>query len=290
MTTPLKRISTRLAELLKNHDKTGARARRLTFDSLPLATCVKFEGEPLRHVMSPPVPVTGPETEALFDAWLYPLHTGEGEPEKESVGETLFNFMNKGETLGDKTVRLLYALGNAEGAVLTYDQHTVKVQHDDRVFGISNGVVFSKFCSGLHIPAEPQRVLEESGKVRTFDKFFCSLYREACKVGKGTKEALIALHTGKPGESMRRMVRIENTAKLPTSRQMSVFEETLHKPLDPLAYLYKQLVPGFLKPAEFSKLFGTLGQRPETLSATARQKHINTLHTHFHKTKKKAQK
>lgn len=291
MPTPLKRLTSRLAELLKNHDKQGARARRITYQTLPLVTCMKFEGEPLRRVMSPPVPETGSATLAIFDAWLYHLKIGDGEGGKDLIAagyEDLLAFIDKGETFADKTVRLLYALGNAEGAVLTYDATSVKVQHEDRSYGIANGVVFSRHCSGLLIPCNPKPALEDAMQVRTFDRYFCSLYREAYRVGKGAKEALIALYTGNPNVSLHKVFKAESLRKLPTQKQIVSFENTLNHMNDPLARIYKQIVPEFMSSAEFSKVFGTLSLRPDTLSERAKQRYINKMNVFFHKTKKES--
>jgi len=290
--TPLDKITRRLTWLLRLHGKHGGKARRINYTSLPLATDLKFEGTPLRSIMSPPVPDDPFECEQIFDTWVSPMQTGEGNSARdlaELAGTALVEFITleaSGRSLSfqEVTVRLLYALGNAKGACLVYSPRTIEVFHGDRTYGITDGVVSSRFCEGFNLgEVAPTDTLERVELIRTFDRHFCSLYREAYRRGKGLPQAIIALHMGNPGFNWRRLAEAARPGQRPTYAKLMQWENMLLKRDDPIHALYLAMVPLWVTTAEFSKAVGRLSSRPINPTPQQRQFCITKLHTYFHK-------
>lgn len=290
--TPLETVVDRLKLLLRLHGKTPGRKHRMMYKSLPLATDLKFEGTPLRKIMSPSVPETGVETALAFDAWLWPVHEGTGSGEADLTAATspaLCAYVCRGDTFGVQTVRLLYALSSAEGASMAYDETSIMVTHDDKTYGIANGLVVSRFCAGLQIKANPKQVLEDTHDVGAYDKGFTSLYREAYRRGGGAREALIALHMGQPNFSFTKLARESVPKRNPTKADIRTWENVLTSGRDPIKRLYKHLVPLWFKSRDFGRMFCSLHTRPLELDPLQQQAYINKLHYHFYKNKKEEQ-
>jgi hypothetical protein len=292
--TPLTKITERLIWLLRLHGKRGAKVRRMTYSAHPLTTALKFEGTPLRSVMSPPVPDDPFACERIFDTWLTPLLEGTGSSVKDLTdlaGEALSSFITlegtgRSPTFQEATVRLLYALGNANGACLVYSPRSIEVFHGERTFGVTDGIVSSRFCEGMDLkPFNPVETLERVEQIRTFNPYFCQLYREAHRRGKGLPEALIALHMGNPDLNWRRMAEKSRPDQQPSKAKFRQWENILLKRADPILVLYTALVPLWITSAEFGKAIGRLATRPIDPSATTRQLCITRLHTYFHKNK-----
>lgn len=286
----LRDVVERLQFLLRLHGRSRRPVRRMTYTSLPMVNSTLFEGYPVQRLMSPPVPITGTETQLILDSWLYPVQCAEGDAVKDVIAASspqLYAFMAQSTRFADMTVRLIYALGNADGATMTYDETSIMVTHGDRSFGIKDGKVVSRFCSGMQIAARPKKVIEARRLTRTFDEGFCSMYKEAYRRGKGADQALIAIHMGNPGFDFDAMAREARPFVEPTDLQMVRWEATLSGKPDPLLCLYKQLVPKWMTAPEFNASFGNVTKRPIELNPLTTQKYINLLHLHFHKNKKK---
>ena len=291
--THLQTITDRLTFLLRLHGKGGTRTRRMTYTSLPLTSDLKFEGTPLRTIMSPDVPEDAFGCEQIFDTWLSPLKDGEGNCTEDLIalaGKPLYEFISfegagRSVTFQEATVRLLYAL--SRHGCLVYSDRSIEVYIGDRTFGIHDGIVTSRFCTGLDLGRniKPAEVLESTGEVRSFDRFFCSLCREAYRRGKGLTNALIALHMGNPGFNWRKLAEAARPAQRPSYAMMDRWEKTLLRGKDPISTLYTLLVPLWMTGAEFSKAIGRLSARPLELSDVQKQECITKLHNFFHKNK-----
>ena len=261
--------------------------KRLTLRSLPLLTDKTFAGVPLRKVMSPAVARTGIENEALFDTWLWPVHSGEGNQQEDlqqAGSPSLVQFVMRGETPAEQTLRLLYALSNAEGAKLTFDRDTMLVQHDQVRFGIENGVVKSRFCNGmeLELEANPYDFMHRTPDIRVQGIAFSTVWRQAYRKGQSAADAAVALYMGQPTISWQKILNQALPKKVPSKRHFDSWIEILNSPEDPVGKLYTKLVPRWMSVSEFGVVICRVKTRPMQPSIMAQQGYISRLYTHFH--------
>lgn len=276
----------RLKYLLRHSDRLEVKRRkRIVYQSLPLLSDAKFEGHSLRKLMSPHVAGSGTQTEDLFDSWLWPRkNPGDGDSLKDLGSKSssdVTDFVSGAEDFGVQTVRLLYVLGNADGATLETTQNSIVVHHGDVTYGIIDGLVSSRFCSGMAIEVDHMRVLTESRWVTISNPVLCRLYREAMRKGKGVDKALIALHIGHPKFNFRRI----SQAKVfdpPTPNRMKSLSIDLARGHDPVGNLYLALVPRYMGRGHFSALFGKLATRNLDPTDQHRQRYINAMYRYFH--------
>lgn len=282
---PLTSVVSRAMYLLRMHSRQATRSRRMTFGSLPLDTDKTFEGVSLQRIISPETAATGLETEQLFDIWMWPHFTpgdGDSVADLKEHNAELCQFVTAAEGFGVQTVRLLYALGNAPGARLAWDGDTIMVHHDDKSYGIIDGQVTSRFCTGAKVAVDHRAVLLDTAVMRTFDADFCSLYREAYRQGKGLVDVLVALAMRVPPFNFRRMGKEALGSRKPSTQQMGGWVTILTRKKDPVSALYKQLVPKWLTIGEFSRVICSMGSRPLEPDAASRQLYINKLYKRFH--------
>lgn len=276
-----------LTDSLRGHSRVTGGARRMTFTTLPLSTDAKLDHVELKHIVTPPVPADGILTEQLLDAWVYPMVDGESTPEK-SLGEIsdkmLVEFVGAGPTFGEQTVRLIHALGNAEGAETTYDKHSIMVRHDGREFGLQDGAITSRFCTGIEIGnVNPLKVITQSFGVRTYDQSFCSLYREAYRKGNYMVNALVAVAMRDASFNWRKLAHQAVPKRYPAYEKLQRWEAILNCSADPLGTLYTKIVPKWMSSAEFSKTFGPVMQRSVTVRKDTINKWVNSMYAYFHK-------
>lgn len=286
MSPALDHVVERLTFLLRMHHK-GSKVRRLTYRSLPLINERKFDHVSLFSIMAPAVPQTSIEAEQLFDAFLYPVIDG-GEPAEELAqigGEELAEWVMRGSTFGEQVVRLLFAVSNVDGVRRVFDDKTFLVMFEDRTFGIRDGIVESRFCSGLEIFASPADTLTRTVEVRSFDHNFCSLYREAYRRGPKCLDAIIALHMLNPKFNFKKMADRARVVKTPSAAKMAGWERTLLTARDPIVSIYPKLVPTWMTSSEFRRVFGNIEKRKTNLSEMDIAALTTKLHHHFYKNK-----
>lgn len=279
--TALDRAIEKAARMLRRHAAHATGARNIPYTKLPLTTDLEFEGVPLQRMMAPTVPPTGPETCQLFDTWMWPRRSGEGDSVEDlgAADKDLLQYLGTGD-FGTQTVRLLHALSTAKGARLAWDDTSVMVHHDAMAYGIINGTVYSRFCDGTKVSADHRTVLTAAPQLRSKDPDFCSLYRESRRVQRGLTGVLVAL-TERPGFSFKDLANLASNARTPTKAQFARWLQVIHKPHDPVAALYKQLVPKWMSATEFGRVFAPIGTRPIDPSPETRQVYINRLYIHF---------
>lgn len=278
----------------RNYWKGGlACPKRVVLKSLPLLTEKTFEGRPLRSVMSPLVPDTGVMTESLFDIFIWPHHRKEGDSEKdllEASSRDLVSFVLKGTNLGEQILWLLYALGNADGARLAFDRNSIMVHHDQHSYGIIDGVVHSRFCTGFKVNADHWEFLHRRWDITCLNESVCILWREAYRKGPGTVAALTALVMGQPRLNWKKMLDSVLPNKMPTNAQFDSWIATLHTAQDPLAKLYKELVPAWMTASDFGRVFCRIKNRPECPGESSKQAYITKLYAFmYQKTRKEGQ-
>lgn len=273
--------------------KPGRRTpNRIEFMSVPLNTDKTFEGMPVRLLLHPSLAGTGLELQSLFDSWCNTLQD-EGTLRHSVLGEfghdELAQFVSDaGESFGGAAVALLYALGNVEGATLTYNEREIWVEKDGVRFGVADGIVHSRFCDGMNLGQfNPREAMETPRRVRSFDRTFISLYRHAYDLGDDVLAALIALKTGNPKFNFRSAMNATSLSHRPKAREMQACETHLVSSHDPLSRVYRNLVPRFMTVAEFNRVFGHLNKRTLDPSIHVRQNYITALHNFFHKNKNK---
>jgi len=276
-----------LTEGLQRHNRASGSSKRMTYSTLPLSTDAKFDDVNLGDIVTPPVPSDGILTEQLLDAWVYPLVDGESTPEK-SLGEIgskmLLEFVTRGSTFAEQTVRLLFALGKAEGATVKYDRSSIIVNHDGREYGMAHGVVNSRFCTGVEVGnVDIVAALDLPLRVRTYDQAFCSLYREAYRKGNYTLNALVAIAMRDATFSWQRMAKLSALKRYPSYDKLQSWERLLNTSLDPLGALYVKLVPKWMSSSEFTNTFGPVMKRSMAVRKDTINKWVNQMYTYFHK-------
>ncbi len=238
-----------------------------------------WRGIPLARAMSPPVPATGAETERLFDSWLWPVKNEEGESATELTtegGSVLARYVTKGEDFGERTVRLLYALSNADGASLVHDDHAIMVHHGENSYGIIDGKVFSRFCDGLDVDVDHQGILTESKEVKIVTKEFCYLWAEAYTRKENLIDPLVALWQSATIIHWSRLATRQVGKVVPSQGDMDKWLGHIENSSDdPLLYMYKVLVPKWMTKTTYSKVFGLPTARPFNPSDDERQTFMN---------------
>lgn len=271
-----------LSKALHYYPRGGRRAGRYVLvDTLPMVTDKVWRGIPLCRAMSPATLSTGVETEYLFDAWVWPVKMGEGEPGKELAdagGSALYRYVTKGADFGERTVRLLYALSNADGASLVHDEHAIMVHHDTHSYGVIDGRVFSRFCDGTQVNADHQKILTESKRLKVVTREFCYLWGEAYLRRENLIDPLVALWQSCSVVHWSKLAAKPIRQKIPKESDLNNWLGILEcNPNDPLFDIYKILVPKWMTKGVYSRLFGLITARQFDPDEVTRQKLMNNL-------------
>lgn len=271
-----------LMRLCRKYVRGGVNGpRRVTLHTLPWLTAKTFMGTPLRHVMSPLVPDTGIETEAIFDAWLWPKFTEEGDSVEDlttASSKALTDFVLLGSDFNEQTVRLLYALGNAEGATLVVDPTAMVVQHGEKAYGIIDRAINSRFCTGMRMDVDHVEWLNRRHKIDFQDAQLCVLWQEAYRRGRGAVDAITALYQGDPNIVWKRLLTTRVKRPPPSKRRFDDWVATLCGPGDSVSRLYVKLVPQWMTATEFGKVICRLCVRKEDPSERVIQGCITRLY------------
>ena len=283
-------IVSKLKRRLCKHANTGYKLKRLALPGVPLGTDEKFEGVPLRNILSPPLPpLSGIEAEQVFDAWYWPQVSGEGHVEDDItdlVGANVYHYVAAGKTAAECGLRMLYTLSKLPNASLVCHNEGAMLMVEDTLFGISKGVLQSRFCGGFQVGTiDARSYMEKVPLANVYSKPFCSLYRESTKYGKAESRALIALFQGNPGFNFHRMAREATQSKAPSRRKLEAFEKTILEAEDPIKRLYFHLVPEHMTKSKFGEIFIPLSRRNPEPDMALRQRYLSRLHHHVHQLK-----
>ena len=284
----------RLSFLLRRYNRLVLRHSRVSLPLLPLTTTLQFEGHPLRSVITPPVTGDAAHRRYIYDAWLFPLtEEWDGTTTSEQgvrevadrEADALLAFMQnaggKAPDFYEATVRLLYALGNTEGATMEITDNTLLVTHDGITYGIKAGTTVARFASGIELgKGNPQEILNRVEKVEMGDPLFALLYREAYLRGKHVVHALTALRTGNPNFDFKRLVGSQ-PRRTPTTKKLKLWESILLNEPDPLSTLYRKLVPTWITRADFNRYICQAQRRSTDPSYEARIRFSNKLYMYF---------
>ena len=284
----------RLSFLLRRYNRLVLRHSHVSLPLLPLTTTLQFEGHPLRSVITPPVTGDAAHRRYIYDAWLFPLteewdgtttsEQGVREVAEREANDLLAFVEHAGcreSSFYEATVRLLYALGNTEGAAMEITDNTLLVTHDGITYGIKAGSTLSRFASGIELgKGNPQEILNRTETVEVDDPLFALLYREAYLRGKHVVHALTALRTGNPNFDFKRLVGAQPQRK-PTAKKLEAWESILLNDPDPLSALYRKLVPTWITRADFNRHICQAQRRPVDPSYEARIRFSNKMHTYF---------
>lgn len=287
MTPAATKLIEYLAFQLRKHGQAERVKGSLRAQSVPLVTDKSYRDTPLRVVMSPETPTDPHAAEQLFDLFLWPLVNGGGDPiaELAAVNQDLADFVAKGENLHTQVTLLLYALSNAPGASLGYGKNSIMVMHGAKTFGIDHGVVQSRFSKGHQIGVfDPRPTLEWPTPLLIRNLSFCSLYREAYR--RGLEDVLLALYVGQPNFDFKKLAREAIQNLVPRKQNLKRWEKAIMSGQDPIASLYKNMVPEWMTKMTFVKLFGQASRRPTQYPYQKRQMLLNKLLAHFYKNKK----
>lgn len=281
---PLSKAVTKVLYMLRMHSKRICRDRVIRCNGVPLTSSAELDGVNLCSAFMPGVPATAVEAQNLFDIWLYPLVDGEGDPESAlaEAAPLLTEFVMLGSDFAEQTVRLMAALGSTPGAHLKWGDSYIRVHHSTgETYGIVEGATNSRFCSGVEISADYDRILTETPMVRIPSVDFASLYLEAKRKGKGLDKALIAMWMWQPYLSWPHLSRV-SLPKDPTKKQLDTWIQVLAEDADPVGKLYKRLVPKWLTPTQFTRVLCGMAVRQSNPSMRVRQGYINRLSEFFH--------
>lgn len=226
---------------------------RMNYRQLPLNCETQFHGIPLRAVIAPRVEGTGAEIEAMFDAWMDGVKHGYDPVEallERPGAEVLVGFVQQVKTPEEQIVRLLMALGNTDGATLSVGKDHLLVNGQ---FGISNGVINSRFCKDIPIDVDLWSLINDRPLTRTFDRDFCLLYRVCARIDTPTLEALISIKQASPRFVYKTLMDEVKPPRTPTKITLEKLEQRLFLDKDPILKLYGRLVPLWMTKCEFRK-------------------------------------
>ena len=281
-----------LADILSNSRRRKTKRRMVHITPLPFCTEEKFQGFPLRRVMAPNVPDDGYGTEHWFDVFMSTTSDANLDPIEALIdvsSKNMGRFVSVGDTVGEQALRLLFALSTAPGAKCTYDSTSFMIEHGPREYGIRDGVVVSRFSSGILCPCNPNVVMEQQREVRVFNPSFAELYVEAHvqDQGRNVARALEALYVGRPGYNFRRMLLTPAQRPSPTDASKRYWEKLLFETLDPVGKLYAQLVPRWMGESDFNRIIISLEKRDLDPDNSLRQDYLTRLNGYFHTQKNK---
>lgn len=279
---------------LRNHALKAPKQHILRFTTLPMFTTETYGEFNLRDVMSPEVPDEPAMCEMVFDAWLYPIMTGDGvgladEELANASSMSMVRYIRQESDLGQRAVRLLYALSKAPGATIAYSKNNAVVTHGDRVFGIVDGVVKSKFCTGYALPCDPNLILDGTHDVRTRDYAFISLYAESRRRKEdGLTRLLTAIYMGHPEAIFSEWVKRYAPVTVPGKATMKRLERILvtQSQKDPIWRIYREVVPRWMKSREFNAKVASMTNRPRHLNEIQQQNVLQRMCEFFHNKKK----
>lgn len=287
----LKTVLDALLDAIHLAAKSKSRTRRMAYNEIAWDTDVVYAKVALQDIMVPPVPDDPMMCLAAFEGWAYRHLHHEGKPEDaigEFGGQVLKDWIIHFATPEVRAVMLLWALGHAEGAEVHYDDNSIMVFHGALKYGISQGKVVSRFLEGRDFPiASPEDLLNAETLTRSFSTRFIAMYREAYRDSAGAVTALLAVSRAFPEMDLWRLSQRHDGGRTPPAIKMRKWERILVQHYDPIAVLFRDMVPGWLTRLAFTKVFGRLQTRRTDMSAQERQKYITKMHTHFHKNKDK---
>lgn len=281
----------RIAYYLRRYNRLILRHPRVTLTLLPLNTTLQFEGTPLRELITPQIEGDAAHRRHILDAYLSPLVTFEGDSEKDlvevagTVGPSLLAFMqNKGgkpSTFYEGVVRLIFALGNTEGATMEITDNTILVTHDHLTYGIKAGAVVSRFCTGMELGiGNPLEIVSRTETVEMQDPLFALLYREAYLRGKHLVHALTAIRTGDPAIDFKTLIAEDYRPKV-SERTLKRWEDVINEDPDPVGVLYRAMVPTLMTRQAFTKHIGSVQHRAIDMSETSRIRLLNKVYMYF---------
>lgn len=283
-------LTNRLAHLLRRYHRQLPHTKSMWLELMPLDTKETFEGRPLSALTIPYIHGQAGDRRNLLDLWVEPLRTGEWDPVKElgsAASYTLVKFMRvegvKREVdLFEQTVRLIYVLGKTRGARMTIDETSIMVEHDGLTYGMQDGAIVTRLNAGIEIgKGNPQALLETVDVVEINDMTFSSLYREAYRRGQGVLNLLMALRTGHPDFRFHKLVDSSRAHKYMTRKQMDQAEKVIFEADDPVATLYRKLVPAYTSRTDFIAYISPVGGRQIPPTIYARQRLLNHLVSFF---------
>ena len=264
----------------------------LRFTTLPMFTTQMCGEYALRDVMSPEVPDEPAMCEMIFDAWLYPIMSSDGDPSEDlarASSMSMVKYVNQERDTGQRAVRLLYALSKAPGATIAYSRNNCVVTHGDRSFGIVDGIVKSKFCTGYALPCDPNLILDGVHDVRTRDYGFISLYAESRRRKDASlTRLLIALAMGNPEVNFSEWAKRYEPILVPGKATMKRLERIIiaYSHNDPIWRIYRELVPRWMKSREFNANLANMTNRSRHLNEVQSQALLQRMCEFFHNKKK----
>ena len=246
----------------------------------------------MSRLVSPHLEMSGSEMEAAFDTWFADryVYVMAVEALRSMGAGSLVDYLEglSLDNVQEQAVMLLFAFGTNEGATLTYDETSIMVKHEDGVeFGVINGVVKSRFHSGEKLDVLPAKVIGVEREVRCFNKHFIALYREAYRVkDEGAALALLVLRTGDPKFDFKWLAEVASRRRPINERFISKICTIARKERDPVASLYRVLVPRYMSPTRFTKTIGRLGERKHEPTEAQRIRYVQRLQGHFYNNKR----
>ena len=262
------------------------RCKRMSYETIPWSNPYQFNGVAIQDYLRVPVEGNGREVEAIFDMWL----AAQGEEYAQSLTDMGFKEIDQlltthAKTVGEKAVLLLWLCAGAKGATVTYSDTEIEVTHDGVSYGVRDGVVFSRFGTGVKLDGvKPREVLDGTHLVRTYDLTFIALYREANRVGKDVLAALTAIKMKRPDLKFAQEMGKAKARDLPSSEVLSKVEAALMDMSlkDPLSRAYSYLVPKWMAASEFYAI-GRIHTRQLDPPHDIRYGYVQRLHNFFHK-------
>ena len=287
-----KSVLRELGDTLQRATYHVVRTRRMTYKSIPFRNNLTYAGVRLEDVMVPAVPDDPTACMAIWDAWVWCLNQGMEDKKpldavEEFGGSALKEWLSQWDATTKQSVMLLWALGHAEGAQVEYTKTSIMVKHGEHEYGVTpEGMSKARFTDGVKVRVlDPTRVIEDGLFIRTFNAQFLAMYKEAYRCGVGPTTALVALATSHATMEIWKAILDSSLVRHPNPKMMQRVERAIFTRTDPLAYLFKTLVPEWMGSRTFTKVFGSVKKREIDLTPMQRQLLLNKLYLHFHKNK-----
>ena len=259
--------------------------------ALPWNTDLTYEGIPLSTIISPPGPTLGVNAEALLEAWVWPQFSGVGDHIQEFKAYTkksykdIFRFITYSSDNEERLFRLIYVLSKAKGATVLCDEQGIMINHDDCSFGIIDGIVHSRFCTGFKVKGSYWEWVHTTPRFISRNGNFNLIWREAIR--QGIAHALTALYQGYPETDWSSIRGQGRYYKLPTTIQRARWLSALRDNDDPIGELYNNLVPDFMTRTTFNRIICDMTTRPYIISEKLRVGYANRLDAYFDNTLEK---
>lgn len=230
---------------------------------------VAERADSLHLVRRPEIDMDADEALGAFEAALDILLNGQsGEALSAVVGGPASKMIRRFSTIESQVCALVWYLAGARDVALAYDDHSCTFRASGLDRGILNGKLVSTFHHGELMLCNPRDVLTKAHELcRSTETVFIMAYNLARQRSAYLAEGMAILYQAVSPQAFKQYVSLPRVM----SKAQTGTMEALVFGKDPVAALYKALVPKWMNISDFVRLFGAVESRnlePDVMKRT----------------------